>query len=53
MMLAISKRILSADAQVRKGLTPKVESCKPLMGIQLKSKSIGIVGVGGIGSRAL
>jgi len=50
-MLAISKRILSADARVRKGLTPKVESYKPLMGIQLKGKTIGIVGVGAIGSR--
>jgi phosphoglycerate dehydrogenase-like enzyme len=50
-MLAISKRILSADARVRKGLTPKAESYKPLMGIQLKGKTIGIVEVGAIGSR--
>jgi phosphoglycerate dehydrogenase-like enzyme len=51
LMLAISKRILSADGQLRKGLTPKVESYKPLMGIQLKGRTIGIVGVGAIGSR--
>jgi len=51
LMLSISKKILDADARVRKGLTPKVESYKPLMGIQLKGKTIGIVGVGAIGSR--
>jgi D-3-phosphoglycerate dehydrogenase len=51
LMLAISKRILTADARLRKGLTPKVESYRPLMGIQLKGKTIGIVGVGAIGSR--
>jgi D-3-phosphoglycerate dehydrogenase len=51
LMLAISKRILRADNRVREGLTPKVEAYKPLMGIQLRGKSIGIVGVGSIGSR--
>jgi len=51
LMLSISKRILDADALLRKGLSPKVESYKPLMGIQLKGKTIGIIGVGSIGSR--
>lgn len=51
LMLAISKRILLADARLRKGLTPKVDSYKPLMGIQVKGKTIGVVGVGSIGSR--
>jgi phosphoglycerate dehydrogenase-like enzyme len=51
LILAISKKILSADDRIRKGLTPKVESYKPLMGIQLRGKTIGIVGVGSIGSR--
>jgi phosphoglycerate dehydrogenase-like enzyme len=51
LMLAISKRILRADGQLRKGLTPKVEAYKPLMGVQLRAKTMGIVGVGSIGSR--
>ena len=51
LILAISKRILGADDVLRKGLTPKVESYKPLMGIQLRGKTIGILGVGSIGSR--
>ena len=51
LMLSISKRILDADALLRKGLSPKVESYKPLMGIQLKGKTIGIIGAGSIGSR--
>lgn len=51
LMLAISKRILKADALLRKGLTPRVECYKPLMGVELKGKTIGIVGVGSIGSR--
>jgi phosphoglycerate dehydrogenase-like enzyme len=51
LMLSISKRILDADALLRKGLPPKVESYKPLMGIQLKGKTIGIIGAGSIGSR--
>jgi len=51
LILAISKRILRADDLIRKGLTPKVESYKPLMGVQLRGKTIGIVGVGSIGSR--
>jgi phosphoglycerate dehydrogenase-like enzyme len=51
LMLAISKRILGADDRLRKGLTPKVEAYKPLMGVQLRGKTIGIVGVGSIGSR--
>ena len=51
LILAISKKILNADDRVRKGLTPKVESYKPLMGVQLRGKTIGIVGVGSIGSR--
>jgi len=51
LMLAISKRILGADASLRKGLSPKVESYKPLMGIQLKGRTIGIIGAGSIGSR--
>jgi len=51
LILAISKRILGADDRIRKGLTPKVELYKPLMGIQLRGKTIGIVGVGSIGSR--
>jgi len=51
LMLAISKKVVVADSRLRKGLTPKVESFKPMMGIQLKGKTIGIVGVGSIGSR--
>jgi len=51
LVLAICKKILSADAVLRKGLTPKVEFYKPLMGTELKGKTIGIVGVGSIGSR--
>jgi phosphoglycerate dehydrogenase-like enzyme len=51
LILAISKRILRADDRLRDGLTPKVESYKPLMGIQLRGKTIGIIGVGSIGSR--
>jgi len=51
LILAISKRILGADDVLRKGLTPKVESYKPLMGVQLRGKTIGILGVGSIGSR--
>jgi phosphoglycerate dehydrogenase-like enzyme len=51
LILAISRRILGADDVLRKGLTPKVESYKPLMGIQLRGKTIGILGVGSIGSR--
>jgi phosphoglycerate dehydrogenase-like enzyme len=51
LILAISKRILRADDRLREGLTPKVESYKPLVGIQLKAKTIGIIGVGSIGSR--
>jgi len=51
LMLAISKRVIVADSRLRKGLTPKVESFKPMMGVQLKGKVIGVVGVGSIGSR--
>ena len=51
LMLSISKRILDADASLRKGLPPKVESYKSLMGMQLKGKTIGIIGAGSIGSR--
>lgn len=51
LMLSVSKRILDADALLRKRLSPKVESYKPLMGVQLKGKTIGIIGAGSIGSR--
>ncbi len=51
LILAISRRITRADAQLRRGMTPKIDSYKPLMGVQLKGKTIGIVGVGNIGSR--
>jgi phosphoglycerate dehydrogenase-like enzyme len=51
LILAISKKLLDADNRLRKGLTPKVETYKPLMGVQLKGKTIGIVGAGSIGSR--
>jgi glyoxylate reductase len=36
LMLAISKKILHADHRLRKGLTPKVEAYRPLMGVQLR-----------------
>lgn len=51
LMLAVSKKVIAADSRLRKGLTPKVESFKPMMGTQFKGKTIGIVGVGSIGSR--
>jgi len=51
MILAASRRILMADAKLRKGMTHSVESYRPLIGAQLKGKTIGIVGAGHIGSR--
>jgi len=51
LILALSKKITKADTQLRKGMTHKIDSYKPLMGVQLKGKMIGIVGVGNIGSR--
>jgi D-3-phosphoglycerate dehydrogenase len=51
LILALSKKITKADTRLRKGMTHKLDSYKPLMGVQLKGKTIGIVGVGNIGSR--
>ena len=51
LILAASKRILMADNQLRSGMKHELESYKPLMGVDLKDKTIGIVGVGNIGSR--
>ena len=51
LILAMSRKIVRADTQLRKGMVHKLESYKPLMGVQLKGKTIGIVGVGNIGSR--
>jgi len=49
--LAMSKMIPMADAKLRKGMTHKLESYRPLTGVQLKGKTMGVVGVGNIGSR--
>jgi len=51
LILAISRRIPMADARLRKGMTHRVESYRPLMGAQLKGKTVGVVGAGHIGSR--
>lgn len=51
LILAMSRKIPMADAQLRGGMTHRVESYRPLMGSQLKGKTIGIVGAGHIGSR--
>ena len=51
LILALSKRILMGDAQLRRGMKHELESYRPLMGFDLKDKTIGIVGVGNIGSR--
>ncbi len=46
LILAITRRIPLADAQVRRG-----EWCKPsLTGVELRERTIGIVGLGAIGS---
>jgi D-3-phosphoglycerate dehydrogenase len=51
LILAISKKITKADGQLRKGIEHKIDSYMPLMGVQLKGKILGIVGVGNIGAR--
>jgi len=51
LLLAISKKITLADSNLRKGMTHSLESYRPLMGVQLKGKTVGIVGAGNIGSR--
>jgi phosphoglycerate dehydrogenase-like enzyme len=51
LILASSKRILMADARLRRGMKHELESYRPLMGFDLKDKTIGVVGVGNIGSR--
>lgn len=51
LILTVSKKIPLADALVRKGLAPEVDSMEPLVGIELKGKTMGIVGAGNIGFR--
>ena len=51
LILALSRKILSADAGLRKGFAHELKSYNALMGIELKGKTIGIVGAGHIGSR--
>jgi len=51
LILAATRRVVRADAQLRKGMIHELESYKILMGVQLRGKTIGIVGAGHIGSR--
>jgi len=51
LILAVSRKIVSADAGPRKGLVHELKSYTPLMGMELKGKTIGVVGAGHIGSR--
>ena len=51
LILAVSRKIVRADTELREGMVHKMESYRPLMGAQLKGKTIGIVGAGHIGSR--
>ena len=51
LILSVSRKIVWADNQLREGMTHEMQSYKPLMGIELKGKTIGIIGAGHIGSR--
>jgi len=51
LILAVSRKIVSADAGLRKGLVHELKSYTPLMGMELKGKTMGVVGAGHIGSR--
>ena len=51
LILAVSRRVLSADGELRKGMSHEMKTYNTLMGVQLKGKTMGIVGVGHIGSR--
>ena len=51
LILALSRKIVSADTALRKGFAHEMKSYKALMGMELKGKTIGIVGAGHIGSR--
>ena len=51
LILAVSRKIVRADAELRKGFVNELKSYTPLMGMELKGKTIGVVGAGHIGSR--
>ena len=51
LILAVSRKIVSADTRLREGMVHELKSYTPLMGMELKGKTIGIVGAGHIGAR--
>jgi len=51
LILSLSRKIVRADTELRKGFSHELKSYNALMGTELKGKTIGIVGAGHIGSR--
>jgi len=51
LVLAVSRKIVTADSELRKGLDHELRSYTRLMGMELKGRTMGVVGAGHIGSR--
>lgn len=51
LILALTRKIVNADTELRKGFAHELKSYSALMGMELKGKTIGVVGAGHIGSR--
>jgi len=51
LILTVTRQIIRADIGLRKGIVHELKSYTPLMGMELKGKTMGVVGAGHIGSR--
>jgi glyoxylate reductase len=50
LLLAASRRVAEADARLRRGEFPPWSLCQPLLGLDVHGKTLGIVGMGRIGT---